>query len=229
VSPAWSVCQSVIPRASPRIHWNRWRPRSSRKIGSRRPPRVMRWQVAPGHATLKLFAMTDEWPALRYVSISSVPSTQGPTGMDLWQNLVLGAVRLELDADWDRMEHTANYDSLVRKMLGLRAGAWSSCHRSGKCTSTPCCGRRGCQSRRKSNGPAPRAASPIRQPGTIRGGDCPQPIFRRGGGSKNDSSKTGRRRRGWTAHETKVDEPAPLNAASQVKKYSKSTLDNGAM
>jgi hypothetical protein len=32
----------------------------------------------------------------------------GRTGMDLWQILVLGVVRLGLDADWDRMEHLAN-------------------------------------------------------------------------------------------------------------------------
>ncbi len=38
--------------------------------------------------------------------------------MDLWQILVLGVARLGLDADWDRMEHIANYDTLVRQMLG---------------------------------------------------------------------------------------------------------------
>ena len=43
----------------------------------------------------------------------------GRTGMDLWQILVLGVVRLTLDADWDRMEHLANYDSLLRQMLGV--------------------------------------------------------------------------------------------------------------
>lgn len=45
----------------------------------------------------------------------------GRTGMDLWQILVLGVVRLGLDADWDRMEHVANYDTLVRQMLGVPA------------------------------------------------------------------------------------------------------------
>ena len=44
--------------------------------------------------------------------------------MDLWQILVLGVVRLGLDADWDRMEHIANYDTLVRQMLGLPAAPW---------------------------------------------------------------------------------------------------------
>jgi hypothetical protein len=48
----------------------------------------------------------------------------GRTGMDLWQILVLGVVRLGLDADWDRMEHIANYDLLLRQMLGVAATSW---------------------------------------------------------------------------------------------------------
>ena len=48
----------------------------------------------------------------------------GRTGMELWQILVLGVVRLGLDADWDRMEHIANYDALVRQMLGVAAPPW---------------------------------------------------------------------------------------------------------
>ena len=48
----------------------------------------------------------------------------GRTGMDLWQILALGVVRLGLDADWDRLEHIANYDALVRQMLGVPATPW---------------------------------------------------------------------------------------------------------
>jgi IS5 family transposase len=44
--------------------------------------------------------------------------------MDLWPILVLGVVRLGLDADWDRMEHIANSDALVRQMLGVPAAPW---------------------------------------------------------------------------------------------------------
>ena len=44
--------------------------------------------------------------------------------MDLWQILVLGVVRTGLDADWDRLEHIANYDLLVCQMLGLPAAPW---------------------------------------------------------------------------------------------------------
>jgi len=48
----------------------------------------------------------------------------GRTGMDLWQILVLGVTRLALDADWDRMEYLANYDSLLRQMLGVPQTPW---------------------------------------------------------------------------------------------------------
>jgi len=43
----------------------------------------------------------------------------GRPGLDLWQILVLGVVRLGLDCDYDRLEHLANYDCLVRQILGL--------------------------------------------------------------------------------------------------------------
>ncbi len=50
----------------------------------------------------------------------------GRKGMDLWQILVLGVVRLGLDADWDRMEHLANYDSLLRQMLEVEQTPWGA-------------------------------------------------------------------------------------------------------
>ena len=43
----------------------------------------------------------------------------GRPGMDLWHILVLGVVRLALDCDYDRLEHTAHYDMLVRGIMGL--------------------------------------------------------------------------------------------------------------
>jgi hypothetical protein len=50
----------------------------------------------------------------------------GRTGMDLWQILVLGVVRLGLDADWDRLEDLANHHLLVRQMLGVPATPWGA-------------------------------------------------------------------------------------------------------
>jgi hypothetical protein len=71
------------------------------------------------HAALKA-----EIFALLEAKILAGKQATGRTGMDLWQILVLGVVRLGLDADWDRMEHIANYDSLVRQMLGVPAAPW---------------------------------------------------------------------------------------------------------
>src|SRR5664279_5092634 len=39
---------------------------------------------------------------------------------------VLGVVRLGLDANWDRLEHTANYDGLVRQILGVEQTPWGA-------------------------------------------------------------------------------------------------------
>lgn len=46
-------------------------------------------------------------------------SHTGRPGMDLWHILVLGVVRLCLDCDYDRIEHIAQYDRLVRQMMGV--------------------------------------------------------------------------------------------------------------
>jgi transposase, IS5 family len=48
----------------------------------------------------------------------------GRLGMDLWQILVLGVVRLGLDANWDRLEDLANHHTLLRQMLGVAAVPW---------------------------------------------------------------------------------------------------------
>src|SRR5215213_2458789 len=43
----------------------------------------------------------------------------GRKGMDLWHILVLAVVRHTLDTNWDRLEYLANYDVLLRKLLGV--------------------------------------------------------------------------------------------------------------
>ena len=48
-------------------------------------------------------------------------NTTGRPGMDLWQILVLGVVRLGLDCNYDRLNYVANYDSLLRQLLGQPA------------------------------------------------------------------------------------------------------------
>src|SRR3990172_6201170 len=64
--------------------------------------------------------------ALLEAAVLAGKQATGRTGMDLWQILVLGVVRLGLDADWDRLEHIANYDTLVRQMLGVPATPWGA-------------------------------------------------------------------------------------------------------
>ena len=83
------------------------------------PPLLAGLQWVWMHPTLKaeIFALLEG-------KILAGKQATGRPGMDLWQILVLGVVRLGLDADWDRMEHIANYDMLVRQMLGLPATPW---------------------------------------------------------------------------------------------------------
>jgi len=83
------------------------------------PPMLAGLQWVWTHATLKA-----EIFALLEAKILAGKQRTGRTGMDLWQILVLGVIRLGLDADWDRLEHVANYDTLVRQMLGLPAAPW---------------------------------------------------------------------------------------------------------
>ena len=64
--------------------------------------------------------------ALLEAKILAGKKATGRTGMDLWQILVLGTVRLGLDADYDRLEHLANYDSLLRQMLGVALTPWGA-------------------------------------------------------------------------------------------------------
>ena len=85
------------------------------------PPILAGLQWIWMHPTLKaaLFALLE-------AKILAGKQATGRTGMDLWQILVLGVVRLGLDADWDRLEHIANYDALVRQMLGVPATPWGA-------------------------------------------------------------------------------------------------------
>ena len=71
------------------------------------------------HPTLKA-----EIFALLEAKILAGKKATGRTGMELWQILVLGVVRLGLDADWDRLEDQANHHTLIRQMLGVPATPW---------------------------------------------------------------------------------------------------------
>ena len=43
----------------------------------------------------------------------------GRYGMELWHTLVLSAVRLGLEADYDRLDDFANHHKLIRQILGV--------------------------------------------------------------------------------------------------------------
>ena len=73
------------------------------------------------HPTLK-----GEIFALLEAKVLAGKKATGRTGMDLWQILVLGVVRLGLDADWDRLEDQAKSHTLIRQMLGVPATPWGT-------------------------------------------------------------------------------------------------------
>ena len=85
------------------------------------PPILAGLQWIWMHPTLKA-----EIFALLEAKLLAGKKATGRTGMDLWQILVLGVVRLGLDADWNRMEDLANHHLLVRQMLGVPVSPWGA-------------------------------------------------------------------------------------------------------
>ena len=73
----------------------------------------LQWIFANPEINEEIFALLEE------KVVGDKNKETGRPGMDLWQLLVLGVVRLALDCDYDRLEHIANYDLLVRAMMGL--------------------------------------------------------------------------------------------------------------
>jgi IS5 family transposase len=51
--------------------------------------------------------------------LSGVDKTFGRPGMNLWEILTFGSIRLGRDSDYDQLQHIANYDLLVREMIGI--------------------------------------------------------------------------------------------------------------
>ncbi len=56
--------------------------------------------------------------------ICSGKKKTGRKGMDLWHMLVLAVVRHALGTNWDRLEYLANYDQLLRSIMGVHATAF---------------------------------------------------------------------------------------------------------
>ena len=51
--------------------------------------------------------------------LPTVDFTNGRPGMNLWEILVLGTVRWTRDTNYDHLHHIANFDGLVRKLVGI--------------------------------------------------------------------------------------------------------------
>jgi IS5 family transposase len=83
------------------------------------PPILAGLQWLWNHPTLK----TDVLQRLAQKVLAFKQATGRP-GLDLWQILVLGVVRLGLAANYDRLEDLANHHTLLRQMLGLPEVCW---------------------------------------------------------------------------------------------------------
>ena len=80
------------------------------------PPTLaaLQWMFTTPEVSAEVFKLLEE-------ALLSDNNSKGRPGMDLWQILVLGVVRLTLDINYDRLHHVSNYDSLVRQLLGQPA------------------------------------------------------------------------------------------------------------
>jgi hypothetical protein len=72
----------------------------------------LQWIFQTPEVNAQIFALLEQ-------KLVAGKKNTGRPGLDLWHILVLGVARLGLDCDYDRLEHLANYDSLLRQILGL--------------------------------------------------------------------------------------------------------------
>jgi len=75
---------------------------------------------------LKEIFMTSKWNEKIFeileTKISSGKQNTGRPGMDLWQIFVLAQVRLCQNISYDDLHHIANFDSLIRQIMGVESG-----------------------------------------------------------------------------------------------------------
>jgi IS5 family transposase len=83
------------------------------------PPILAGLQWIWTHSTLKATLLD-----LLEKKVLAHKKATGRWGMELWQILVLGVVRLGLDANYDRLEDLANHHALIRQMLGVTPFPW---------------------------------------------------------------------------------------------------------
>ncbi len=77
-------------------------------------------------AAMKEIFITPKWNE-RIFEILEAKITEGKQktgriGMDLWQIFVLSQVRLCQNTSYEELKHIANYDSLIRQLMGVESG-----------------------------------------------------------------------------------------------------------
>src|SRR5258708_6270363 len=72
----------------------------------------LRWIFQTSEVNSQIFELLEK-------KVVADKQATGRPGLDLWHILVLGIVRLALDCDYARLEYLANYDGLLRQILGL--------------------------------------------------------------------------------------------------------------
>ena len=77
-------------------------------------------------AALKEIFITPKWNEKVFeileAKITAGKQQTGRPGMDLWQIFVLSQVRLLKDLSYDDLHHIANYDHLIRQIMGVEKG-----------------------------------------------------------------------------------------------------------
>jgi IS5 family transposase len=77
-------------------------------------------------AALKEIFITPKWNEKVFeileAKITAGKQQTGRPGMDLWQIFVLSQVRLCQNISYDELHHIANYDSLIRQIMGIESG-----------------------------------------------------------------------------------------------------------
>ena len=86
-------------------------------------PKIIRDELPPTLKALQHIFITPELNrevfSILEDAILKDKKRTGRTGMDLWEILVLGVVRMTLDIDYDRLHDMANHHKLIRQIMGV--------------------------------------------------------------------------------------------------------------
>ena len=86
-------------------------------------PKNSRHELAPVIAALQYVFVTPELNervfALIEPKIKGNKKDTGRNGMNMWEILVLGVVRLTLNSNYDALHHHSNFDRLIREVMGV--------------------------------------------------------------------------------------------------------------